>query len=575
MKLCKGQAIPGVIHNNPTIENSLANLSLAIQATQTIANLNSSITPEGVYNSEEVMYEYLENIKVLFDKKGYAEASAEKDRSPEFGRVKEHRREKNSLCGAASVGLEKVATPKSKQTPQKISMAKPITRQPSTEHNFSKVKSKLPGVDVKTKQKVINWLQEISLLKANSVSIDKFPSYCRNGVLLHDLIARLEGRQPNGLGLKNINRNPKTLTSVHISIRRCLEYLQLHERMNPRCLWSVQDIANGNENVIWALLDDIWHFYHGKASPFDPSYSKVISHSSLRGASMKRASLPPACTDKRELALDKADGTPSFKSTSRTPKLSKNSNSYSLIHSRRSLSRDVSPLEKSSHFRSQKVILLKNRKAPVISKEQRHEINMWLSSLNITPLPLNSNQPIKEHNILLSDLYSALTNTPSKSLQANGISAILSKLFGTSLSTARVEKLSKECAWKVLGMLKQLHNRKDISQAKEENSPMIELEHSIINWLRRIGTVRDNIKTLCDINREIRNGTLLCEIAEVLTRKKLHGIFRCPKTDITAMSNIKKALECLRTLPRINCRYLWKYKAVSYTHLTLPTICSV
>ena len=45
-------------------------------------------------------------------------------------------------------------------------------------------------IDLKSKQKLIEWLIDIRLIKSNSVSIDEFHSYCRNGVLLADLINR-------------------------------------------------------------------------------------------------------------------------------------------------------------------------------------------------------------------------------------------------------------------------------------------------------------------------------------------------------------------------------------------------
>ncbi len=53
--------------------------------------------------------------------------------------------------------------------------------------------SRLPKVDVKTKHALLTWMERIQLIKPNSVTIAEFPGYCRNGVLLSDLILRLEG----------------------------------------------------------------------------------------------------------------------------------------------------------------------------------------------------------------------------------------------------------------------------------------------------------------------------------------------------------------------------------------------
>lgn len=48
-------------------------------------------------------------------------------------------------------------------------------------------------VDIKIKHKLLEWLEEIHLIKQNAATIADFPGYCRNGVLLADLIMRLEG----------------------------------------------------------------------------------------------------------------------------------------------------------------------------------------------------------------------------------------------------------------------------------------------------------------------------------------------------------------------------------------------
>ena len=48
-------------------------------------------------------------------------------------------------------------------------------------------------VDVKTQNKLLDWLTQIQLIKQKATSVSEFPSYCRNGVLLSDLIQRIEG----------------------------------------------------------------------------------------------------------------------------------------------------------------------------------------------------------------------------------------------------------------------------------------------------------------------------------------------------------------------------------------------
>ena len=50
-----------------------------------------------------------------------------------------------------------------------------------------------PAVNSQVKQKLIDWMVSINLIKENSVDPQNFPAYCRNGVLLSDLITCIEG----------------------------------------------------------------------------------------------------------------------------------------------------------------------------------------------------------------------------------------------------------------------------------------------------------------------------------------------------------------------------------------------
>lgn len=48
-------------------------------------------------------------------------------------------------------------------------------------------------IDPKTKLRVLEWLESINLIKHGVVNPEEFPGYCRNGVLISDLISRIEG----------------------------------------------------------------------------------------------------------------------------------------------------------------------------------------------------------------------------------------------------------------------------------------------------------------------------------------------------------------------------------------------
>ena len=62
------------------------------------------------------------------------------------------------------------------------------------------------AVDMKTKRRLLRWLEQISLIRRRAVSIEEFPQFCRNGVIFFDLVNKLNGRTPV---LNGVQRNPK------------------------------------------------------------------------------------------------------------------------------------------------------------------------------------------------------------------------------------------------------------------------------------------------------------------------------------------------------------------------------
>lgn len=94
------------------------------------------------------------------------------------------------------------------------------------------------------------------------------PQYCRNGVLIFDLVNRLNGKHDI---LKGLDRNPKNISSIVSNFNKVLEYLRTFPKFCPRYLWAQKHLLEGNEDVIWGLLDDIWYWHHNKISPFDPT----------------------------------------------------------------------------------------------------------------------------------------------------------------------------------------------------------------------------------------------------------------------------------------------------------------
>ena len=99
------------------------------------------------------------------------------------------------------------------------------------------------------------------------------PDFCRNGVLFCDLLNRLHGRTAVITG---IHRKPKNMSHVNANFSNFLGFLRKQSKMNSRYLWSAKDIIDGENDVIWGLLDDIWHWDKNKLSPYDPAALSIL-----------------------------------------------------------------------------------------------------------------------------------------------------------------------------------------------------------------------------------------------------------------------------------------------------------
>lgn len=61
------------------------------------------------------------------------------------------------------------------------------------------------------------------------------------------------------------------ITCIVANFAKVLGYLRKYPKMNSRYLWSDSLIMEGNADVIWGLIDDIWHWQQNKISPYDTS----------------------------------------------------------------------------------------------------------------------------------------------------------------------------------------------------------------------------------------------------------------------------------------------------------------
>ena len=123
-------------------------------------------------------------------------------------------------------------------------------------------------VEMKTKRKLIRWLEDINLIRRKAVGIKEFPQFCRNGVIFFDLVNKLQGRNPT---LQGVQRNPKNIACITANFAKVLSFLRKFPKMNARYLWAQNYMMEGNWDVIWGFIDDVWYWHNNKMSPNDTS----------------------------------------------------------------------------------------------------------------------------------------------------------------------------------------------------------------------------------------------------------------------------------------------------------------
>jgi hypothetical protein len=95
---------------------------------------------------------------------------------------------------------------------------------------------------------------------------------------------------------------------------------------------------------------------------------------------------------------------------------------------------------------------------------------------------------------------------------------------------------------------------------------MQQLDRSTTKWLNQLGLLKalgvHEATTIADIEAQLRNGTLLCVLVEKLFVAKLVGVFKEPKTESTCLQNIRKALDVLRKIRRMDQSFTWSEKQI-------------
>jgi len=376
----------------------------------------------------------------------------------------------------------------------------------------------ITSVTEETKSRIMNWLYSITLIKENVSGIEKkLPRICRDGVIFIDLLNRLEGKHET---IKGVNRKPENKTHVIANYQKLNNFLGKFEKMNPRYLWAHDYLMQSNEDVFWGFLDDIWHLYNKKVSPYDPRFNRDDRRATLR----LQTSTHSAFKDGQKSRRSQLDV--SYNDICYYDKSKLNSsyfNTTSPVHTKsRSRSRSRSPSENGGYdklnhsFRSKK-------------NEGTSHLIIDNSLGNYETNGRGSKYDQNQVNAGYQNRYSKRNNMVRSPSQGKFKSIIkkgdASKFFSRSFTESEYDETSTLAA---------------------ANSISIEGENQVFEWLKTMGfkamLMRDRSSLFED---PFRNGTLLCYVLGRIENERMHSIYKDPKSIDECRHNVYQAFQVL------------------------------
>lgn len=413
------------------------------------------------------------------------------------------------------------------------------------------------------KETLIDWLEDLHIVRKDQNVISLIPSICRTGVMFCDLVNRLEGRTEI---IKGIERNPKNRTQALANINKVLEYLRTFPKINSRYLWSAKEIIDGEEYVIWGLLDDIKGLFTiaPKAKPppvpivniSNPNISLPIANSQDK-IKIPKPIIKETCKSMRSYSSSMKKFS-SKSSTIITPRVSRPPSARSV----------KSEIPKSS-FK--------------ITGEMKKMVLSWIQALGIDYEPSsNMNNDILRNGLLVCELMrlvegeSIRINPNPRSGQAiyeNFYSAVM--LFrsrhpeapNSPINTPECMVESPDIVYAFLYALMTAYPYAAPLEYLPCTLPygaigIRRLEIAVVNWVESLNLLQPAPQYFGELVPELKKGVLICVLTSKITMIRIYNIIPEPKTEQSAINNIRKGLEVLKKLPRMSQKYTWSERDI-------------
>ena len=393
------------------------------------------------------------------------------------------------------------------QYPENKSVSRPLSsRDRSEEHRVI-----LTPVTNEIKFRLFDWLCSINLLKERSETlIAKLHKICKHGIIFADLINRLEGKHDVIKGIERASTSRTTTISNYIKL---MDYLKKFEKMNPRYLHAQIYLMDGNEDVFWGLLDDIYHLYYHKISPHDLRYRQETRS--------KRSPIPTSRTPSPYFEEERR----------RNSNLNKDSISRRGILLRGRFSDDRNTFRNSNKRNGSQGYI-----NSMGSDRQSHDSrNQYRSNSHDEELDRRNEDLVNENNIKDSgrlssrwevrDSYSELHTKRTSICNTN-------RSNSPNLKSSRISAQGISRRYSIQKENKAPQDSKSKTKNEEDLIVVdIETENIINEWLIRLGLPRIPVnQNLPLFEDSLRNGFLLVKLLERLKIEKINKIYHEPKS---------------------------------------------
>ena len=409
------------------------------------------------------------------------------------------------------------------------------------------------------KDSLIQYLEELDVIRPGTVDSDLLLSICRTGVLYADLVNRLEGKSEV---IKGIERNPKNRTQALSNLTKTLEHLRSQEKMNSRFLWSAKEIVEGRQDSILGLLTDIKSLYSRPRvlpRPLNKSFDQSPS-SSFMAKNEESASIQESFLQGKSKALRSYSA-----SMRRTPAQTP---SVSSKLSRPTSSKTLREASNPSNF--------------LVSDKVKKSVLDWLEALGIVYTP-TSNPYIDaiKNGTVLCELVRVLEggavkfNSAPRSARSilenfeRSISVFLSKkqIDRSFLTSPKQMADNSEIVFAFIQVLAKFYPKAVSIEYQDHPLPygalgIKRLEKSITLWVASMKIIQPDPEGFHELIPEIKSGVLLCVVVCKAFSVRIPSIVRSPKTELSIMNNIRKALDVLRKLPQMSQKYLYSGKEI-------------